>query len=654
MYDNERMDDMLHKKNVRHVKMLHQFTLTTTMLLTGALVYHEANDHVYADTNPAIQEGTNQTLKQQLEEAERHINDLKHLNTDYKQSFLELAQLQHDSKSGINSILDKADHADELAQASATQENKRPIVDEIDQMIEKLNEKVDTYQRGSSTAKNTSNHNTTRHDHRTDTNTDVTKVLDDIDSLSHVIGNEGETSESQVDEATGNTENREATQNEGASSEVGVVEAPSKDKSHHTMIDDIFKTTDASSQSSLLSADRTTQKIDDIVSDNANRHSRNDSYYASKSQALKQLKETFQKNENVSDAQKKQIDQSVQNVQSQLDQQNNAILTQLSESNHKRQATEDVLGQLFSDAESKKIANQMAISGQSDQHIADQIQRAMGQLRDTSSDTLLDGMLNNTSDQKQLVKSLLASRFDRGDATALADRIMQDNPTNDVIIERLKQNFNSNGQATSDDILNALLNNTDRKKEVVEAILGAKLNPENARILAEDIAKDIKNANDLLGLVRGELNDKANHLLALRHEIAQAREDAQKRLDWIIAPLKGLPDLNLDQGLSDLSLPSPSTNDRYRHLMNNGGSGLKDKLGGGLFQHDFASKPHIDPNQLIGKNTSGGILDGLFDDKGNLSLPDTGTVAKRALLPVGIMIIALGACLIWKFRKKRK
>ncbi|WP_449463691.1 LPXTG cell wall anchor domain-containing protein, partial [Streptococcus suis] len=198
------------------------------------------------------------------------------------------------------------------------------------------------------------------------------------------------------------------------------------------------------------------------------------------------------------------------------------------------------------------------------------------------------------------------------------------------------------------------LNNTDRKKEVVEAILGAKLNPENARILAEDIAKDIKNANDLLGLVRGEPNDKANHLLALRHEIAQAREDAQKRLDWIIAPLKGLPDLNLDQGLSDLNLPSPSTNDRYRHLMNNGGSGLKDKLGGGLFQHDFASKPHIDPNQLIGKNTSGGILDGLFDDKGNLSLPDTGTVAKRTLLPVGIMIIALGACLIWKFRKKRK
>ncbi|MBI5974435.1 hypothetical protein [Staphylococcus canis] len=630
---------MMNKQNQRHVNTLRRWTLTTTAaFLIGTLATPVPYTAVHAEDSSE----TTDTVKDQFDVAKQEINALPHLNTDYQQSFLTLLRTHQDSPSTLDTIVAEAQKADTMAKSASTESTKRPQVDTIDQLIEKLNEKVDTHQQEST---------------ETPTTEDA-KPVDELNAILHpneqetVTTDESETSEPssettdtverQTEEVPTSEATTEATTNEAVDSTKEVQTNEGTTTAPKTIVDSNQKITN----------DKVTQKVEHVVNDIVQQQEAKDNYYESKTKALEDLKDTFKQKSNIDDTQKAKIEESVDTLQNKLNQQNDSLLRQLNASSDKHQATEQILNQFLNAHASKQLTDKILSGASSNQDIANRIQQELGQLGQTSSDDLLKGMLENTDKRQQLVENLLATRLDSEQAKQLAQSIMQGHPSNDTIVERLKANFNQNGQATSDDILNALLNNSDRKKEVIEAILGAKLNTDQARLLAESLADDIQSASDLIGFIRGELNTKANDLISIQEHVKQAREKAQNRLDWILAPLQGLPDLNLDSSSSGLQLPTPSTNERYQDLLNQGGSRLG-HLGSGLFEHDFAPKPTIDPNQLIGQHTNNGLLDQLFDEQGNLRLPDTGTVAKFSWLPIGLMMVAIGTTLIWFKRRKQ-
>ncbi|MGV3244834.1 hypothetical protein [Staphylococcus sp. 11262D007BW] len=716
---------------------------TAATLLTGTLMHHDTDTSIAAEEDNTTEENTanNNTAEQPSEEkdvralsdeAEGKINELDYLNTDYKNSFLELLRLNDHSETGIEDVLQAAEDANETAKKESTDNDRRPVVDAIDQQIDEMYQKVDmpqqkeqrdtlTVGKDQDNKSNTEESNTTESS-ETSNNTDESsssdstsddgkddfdKILDKIDSLNNFLGNdnpvntnennstatneqptnesdayvspskgeedvsteESTSTEAQSDNSTAPAQNDSDDSGNGGGSNDSESDdnASSEDKESTPSAPDMStddKTPHQEEQSAIneiagkdpedLSENRdTTSKIQQVITDVADRQSKDQDYTELKRNALSDLSNLTQDSSQLSDDQKQQLQDSIKEVSTQLDDQNNVIVDHLKNTDDKRQATKTIFEQLFNENEASKRLDNIDFDNQNDQQLANQIQREVGQLQGITGDSVLDGMLNNTSNQAGLIQAILASRYNTDKAKSLADTIMEGHPDNETVIERLKSHFTSDGKASSDDILKSLLNNSDHKKDIIKAILGSKLSPENADFLTDRLADDIQSGRDLLGLVRGELDDKANTLLALRGNIAQARDKASDRLSQIFSPLKGLPSLDLPSRSNSLNLPSTSTNDKLMDRLNSGSR----LLGGsnGLFQNDFAPKPNIDPYELIGRDTtSGGLLDGLFDDKGNFQLPDTGTVAKYSWVPIGVVVVIVGVLFIWKSRKKHK
>lgn len=63
--------------------------------------------------------------------------------------------------------------------------------------------------------------------------------------------------------------------------------------------------------------------------------------------------------------------------------------------------------------------------------------------------------------------------------------------------------------------------------------------------------------------------------------------------------------------------------------------------------------PNPSPGRALSIGESDGFLSGLFDDEGNFSLPDAGTVMKKSTIPVGIVLLIVGGGLIWFAKRKQ-
>ncbi|BAS45170.1 hypothetical protein SSCHL_0390 [Staphylococcus schleiferi] len=666
---------MTQSKSTRHVNVRHHLLKTGTALcLVGSLFYYPISA-----TSPSYAHASTQSdddIQRLLDDAEHQINKMDSLNTDYKNDFLELLRANDDSQQSINKVIEEAEAANKKAKDAEKKDDVRPQLDSIDQRIEQLKKEVDRHQQETPQIKNRTDAPQPSHASASDDD-DLSKLIDTINDLSKKETEQPKSEPAQNNDGTqgqSQSDNRQKQSNEIPKNDTtsdaqpdtfnDIAEEKRKHLSDtkdqlHQMDRDLTADRDTLHQKLnqrdealkdlLNDRDSVVSQIDDMASKSVDDQS--EDYLTQKRQHLDELQNKIGSRSDLSPKQQQKLHESAKTVASQLNQQNDEILSRLKAANDKQVAVKSILSDLYNDKQAEAIAKQIHTHGQNNQQIADQLQRAIDDLKQTHSDTLLLGMLDNTTHTKDLVTTLLNTRFDEQKSKYLAQKIMEGKPSNQEILNRLKKYYKENGKATSDDILNALLKQAHNKKDAIEAILDGRLNPDNASLIAQRISKDIHNTKDLLKLIHGELDAQANRLLTLQKQIKDVRNDFRTNINAILSPLRHLPTLDLTNQRHRLLLPSESTNDKLRKLLNQRPSGGL----GGLFQHDFAPKPTIDPYQKVNKLATGdNFLDNLFDENGNFKLPDSGQITKNVALPIGIVVVILGIGLLIKYLKKRK
>ena len=214
----------------------------------------------------------------------------------------------------------------------------------------------------------------------------------------------------------------------------------------------------------------------------------------------------------------------------------------------------------------------------------------------------------------------------------------------------LKQAFNQHGLVSSDDILNDILDKTSNRKQAIETMLATKLNQAKANALADIISRVQSDKANALDLVKSTINGKANDLLQLQNSLGQAKN----RLNYILDPIVNRPSLLLLHGTggNGLDLLGGLTGS---HLLGNlpSGSSLLDGLTNGNSLLDGISDiPNPTQGLSLGHLGDDGLLSGLFNSDGNLSLPATGEAIKKNWIPIAAVIAIAGGALVWFSRRK--
>ena len=214
---------------------------------------------------------------------------------------------------------------------------------------------------------------------------------------------------------------------------------------------------------------------------------------------------------------------------------------------------------------------------------------------------------------------------------------------------------------SSDDILNDILDKTSNRKQAIETMLATKLNQAKAKVLADIISRVQSDKANALDLVKSTINGKANDLLQLQNSLGQAKN----RLNYILDPIVNRPSLldritgntsgsNLGSSLlgNGLDLLGGLTGS---HLLGNfpSGSSLLDGLTNGNSLLDGISDiPNPTQGLSLGHLGDDGLLSGLFNSDGNLSLPATGEAIKKNWIPIAAVIAIAGGALVWFSRRK--
>ncbi|HDK5705674.1 TPA: cell wall anchor protein [Staphylococcus pseudintermedius] len=566
-------------------------------------------------------------LKTLRENADKKVKALQYLNTDYKNEFLALIREYDTSSKNIEVVVDEAEAANRLAHDAQSDDEIQPELDAIDEKISALKAKVDEGQRESTEARQ-----------------DVTST------------------ETKSAESEGREPSTEGESKVKESSSAQTIVAPHHGQQDVSALKDHIKNdvdtlkqdyaTQDKQVTPLQGIDSAITRIDHFVSESVDHKS--DNYFEEKRQHLQNFEQDIKKRTDISETEKATLLDDAKTVANQLNAQNDTILTELQQHDDKRAAVESILGEIFNAQEAAQRAKQIDVKGKTDQQLANEIHQQADGLIKTSSDDLLLGMLENNSNTQGLVESILRTRFDKQEAHKIAGEIMQGKPSNTAILDRLKDHFKANGKASGDDILNALINNTDADAEVIESILGGRLNAENAKLIADRVQQDKKKTHQNLKAIEDELSAQANRLLTLRKQLQQIRHNTQTDMNDLFAPLRRIANI-LGGGLNRDDIHSSGrTNDKLQQLLNRDHSLLG--RGGDLFKHDFAPKPNIDPYQAINSQTaSHGFLDGLFDQNGDFNLPNTGEIVKRTWLPLGILVVAIGVLILTvRFHKKTR
>lgn len=617
---------MTERKSPSSQNMRHRLVKAgTVLLLVGSgLQMPSTLSH---EMTAIAQTNTTDDLKTLRENADKKVKALQYLNTDYKNDFLSLIREYDTSSKNIEAIVDEAETANRLAHDAQSDDEIQPKLDAIDEKISALKAKVDEGQRES------------------------TEAREDVTST------EAKTAETEKRATSTEDENKVK-----QSSSAQTIVAPHHDQQDASALKDHIKNdVDALKQehaardnqlTPLQGIDSAITRIDHFVSENV--ENKSDNYFEEKRQHLQNFEQDIKKRTDISGIEKATLLEDAKTVANQLNAQNDTILTELQQSDDKRAAVEAILGEIFNEQEAAQRAKQIDVKGKTDQQLANQIHQQADGLIKTSSDDLLLGMLENNSNTQGLVESILRTRFDEQEAHKIAGEIMQGKPSNTTILDRLKDHFKANGKASGDDILNALINNTDADAEVIESILGGRLNAENAKLIADRVQQEKKKTHQNLKAIEDELSAQANRLLTLRKQLQQIRHNTKTDMNDLFAPLRRIASI-LGSGLNrDDMQSSGRTNDKLQQLLNRDHS-LLDR-DGGLFKHDFAPKPNIDPYQAINSQTaSHGFLDGLFDQNGDFNLPNTGEIVKRTWLPLGVLVVAIGVLILTlRFHKKTR
>ena len=497
-------------------------------------------------------------------------------------------------------------------------------------------------------------------------------IKNDIDSAKKDMESSKENNSNQLPSDDNNTE--EATTESSSTQEAPTTEDTAHSNSNHHVLDGLAKLNNTHKDQDLDTDARhhqfdkvnhqlsETEKINQAIAKIEN--SKDDASHLYINRKLDQLSDLRDKIQNQADLAKKDkqaIDNDIETVRKNIENNRDIILNRLQQASDKQHAAEDILNSVFSKNEAQHILKNIKTKGQSDKQIADQIMKQIDGLTSTTSDDILKSMLEQATNKEDLLKTILSTRLGQNEAATIAKRLANDHLTNSQIVDRLKQAFNQHGLVSSDDILNDILDKTSNRKQAIETMLATKLNQAKANALADIISRVQSDKANALDLVKSTINGKANDLLQLQNSLGQAKN----RLNYILDPIVNRPSLldritgntsgsNLGSNLlgNGLDLLGGLTGS---HLLGNlpSGSSLLDGLTNGNSLLDGISDiPNPTQGLSLGHLGDDGLLSGLFNSDGNLSLPATGKAIKKNWIPIAAVIAIAGGALVWFSRRK--
>ena len=506
-----------------------------------------------------------------------------------------------------------------------------------------------------------------------------TSIVDKLDSIKNDIDSAKKDIESSKENDSNQLPSDENSTEEETTESSSIQDAPTTENtthsnSNHHILEGLAKLNDTHKDQDLDTDARhhqfdkvnhqlsETEKINQAIAKIEN--SQDDASHLYINRKLDQLSDLRDKIQNQADLAKKDkqaIDNDIETVRKNIENNRDIILNRLQQVSDKQRAAEDILNSVFSKNEAQHILKNIKTKGQSDKQIADQIMKQIDGLTSTTSDDILKSMLEQATNKEDLLKTILSTRLGQNEAATIAKRLANDHLTNSQIVDRLKQAFNQHGLVSSDDILNDILDKTSNRKQAIETMLATKLNQAKANALADIISRVQSDKANALDLVKSTINGKANDLLQLQNSLGQAKN----RLNYILDPIVNRPSLldritgntsgsNLGSNLlgNGLDLLGGLTGS---HLLGNlpSGSSLLDGLTNGNSLLDGISDiPNPTQGLSLGHLGDDGLLSGLFNSDGNLSLPATGEAIKKNWIPIAAVIAIAGGALVWFSRRK--
>lgn len=502
-----------------------------------------------------------------------------------------------------------------------------------------------------------------------------TSIVDKLDSIKNDIDSAKKDIESSKENDSNQLPSDENSTEEETTESSSIQDAPTTENtthsnSNHHILDGLAKLNDTHKDQDLDTDARhhqfdkvnhqlsETEKINQAIAKIEN--SKDDAshlYINRKLDQLSDLRDNIQHQADLAKKDKQAIDNDIETVRKNIENNRDIILNRLQQVSDKQRAAEDVLNSVFSKNEAQHILKNIKTKGQSDKQIADQIMKQIDGLTSTTSDDILKSMLEQATNKEDLLKTILSTRLGQNEAATIAKRLANDHLTNSQIVDRLKQAFNQHGLVSSDDILNDILDKTSNRKQAIETMLATKLNQAKANALADIISRVQSDKANALDLVKSTINGKANDLLQLQNSLGQAKN----RLNYILDPIVNRPSL-LDRITGNTSGSNLLGNGldllgglTGSHLLGNlpSGSSLLDGLTNGNSLLDGISDiPNPTQGLSLGHLGDDGLLSGLFNSDGNLSLPATGEAIKKNWIPIAAVIAITGGALVWFSRRK--
>ena len=635
-------------------RLNHQFKFSTMALIisTSLMGYSmtstpsvEAKDK--ADLNIETHSNSENTLEKRIQEGKEKIDKLKNIKDSQKDaSIKEITKAK--STEEVEAILKKAKKVDNKiieqnrVQSHLIENDKKEVSEDKKSVKSELDSKKNIV----SSVKEKSNHIEEQdsidlfdqedlQDNTFDANLNQRDTKQDI---SHLV-DMGKLNEESKDIADMN--DSEENKNTASEKDEGAVKENNQDGL-------AFKDTSNTKSNQMQQSDEIKKDIDKVTTNHSKVKDNLDYYVENKENNLKILDSKLSERDSISAKNKEKLKKEIEKTQQSLKKQNDVVLNHLQSVNNKEQAVKDIVSGTFDEKSAQSILERIDTKGKTDQQIASQVVSELDNLSTTTSDDILKSMFDKTSDKQELIKTILLTKFDHIDTSKIVDEIMHKNPSNEQIVALIKHHFGDN--VTSDDILENILDQSHDKRKALETMLATKLNDAKAKALADVIAKKEDSKHNLLNLMKSGINNELNDLLKADKDISKFKDD----IHGLFEPLKYTPSLSnkFDGSLLDRA-------EQMRKLSGNSKLLATPSLFDDLFNRNSIldgikdiSNPSPGRALSLG-DSSGSFLSGLFDNNGDFSLPDTGTVVKKSTIPLGILLFIIGGGLIW-FIKRNK
>lgn len=635
-------------------RLNHQFKFSSVALIisTSLMGYSvtstpsvEAKDK--ADLNIETHSNSENTLEKRIQEGKEKIDKLKNIKDSQKDASINEI-IKAKSTEEVEAILKKAKKVDNKiieqnkVQSHLIENDKK----EVSEDKESVKSELDGQKNIASSVKEKSNHIEEKdsidlfdqedlQDNTFDANLNQRDTKQDI---SHLV-DRSKLNEESKDIADMN--DSEENKNTASEKDEGAVKENNQDGL-------AFKDTSNTKSNQMQQSDEIKKDIDKVTTNHSKVKDNLDYYVENKENNLKILESKLSERDSISAKNKEKLKKEIEKTQQSLKKQNDVVLNHLQSVNNKEQAVKDIVSGTFDEKSAQSILERIDTKGKTDQQIASQVVSELDNLSTTTSDDILKSMFDKTSDKQELIKTILLTKFDHIDTSKIVDEIMHKNPSNEQIVALIKHHFGDN--VTSDDILENILDQSHDKRKALETMLATKLNDAKAKALADVIAKKEDSKHNLLNLMKSGINNELNDLLKADKDISKFKDD----MHGLFEPLKYTPSLSnkFDGSLLDRA-------EQMRKL-----SGNSKLLGTpSLFDDLFNRNSILDgikdisnpsPGRALSLgDSSGSFLSGLFDNNGDFSLPDTGTVVKKSTIPLGILLFIIGGGLIW-FTKRNK